>query len=163
MRFFGWIGALAFATASLGCGARNSDTERQLKELESRLTELSQQSLALENRLRRLEIQDRGSSPARPQNTPSNNDVRPELPIVKATPNGAAEEAIEPAPQSPPSDPRDMDDAKRIMIVGEGSRVETKVPGEAEPAATSGGAKKRTRSVNRPTATVPPSSDGGSK
>lgn len=162
MRFFGWIGAIAFATAALGCGARNSDTERQLKELETKFAELSQQSLSLENRLRRLEIQDRGGSPAHPQSTQS-NDARPELPVVRATPNGSPEEAIEPAPQAPPSDTRDMDDSKRIMIVGEGSRVETKVPGEAEPAAASGGAKKRARSANRATATVPASSDGGSK
>jgi hypothetical protein len=138
---------------TLACAGQNAEHERQTKELEYRVRQLSTKFDRLEERLLAVEAVERyRTKPA--TSSPSAASERPDLPTVKAGPTDVA-------PDNPPQADRSnadvpSDDSHRLMIVGEGTRIETRDSGDAR-ALPAGGTstKATTRAAKRSPSSVP--------
>jgi hypothetical protein len=152
MRFAIWALVLLMPCLALGCAGQSAAHERQAKELEVRVRQLSTRCDRLEERLVAIEAVERyrtGSATT----APNTSGERPDLPTVKAGPTDAS-------PQGAPHDgvhaDTASDDSHRLTIVGEGTRVEARESGEqraAAPATTSN--KPTTRAAKRSPSSVP--------
>jgi hypothetical protein len=134
------VGFLLVTAIGLGCANQSNATDRQLKEQDARLMRLSASCDRLEERLAAVEAAFRASNgriqvPERP------GASRPDLPTVKVVPEGTKA-------QMPPLSDRAPDNAdednRRLLIVGEGARVEARTANETPSAAGA----RRTPSVN---------------
>ncbi len=122
------------------------------------MKQISIKSDRVEDRLQALESiqRSRGYSGSR---APEPNTTRPDLPTVKLDPN---EPTTESTPEAERTSEAGLEEAHRPMIVGEGSRVETRVAGDASPShAASAAAKTNARAPKRFQGNVPTASDGG--
>ena len=115
-----------------------------------------------EERLAAIEALERhkaGTADSAPSN--GGGSTRPDLPTVKAGPNE------QPTPEPSSSEPArtgeaSSDDSNRLMIVGEGSRVETRAAGDVRlPTVASPPSKTNSRAAKRNPSTVPSTSSGG--
>lgn len=121
------ISCLALAILALGCASQSSNTERQLREQEERLKRLTATCDRLEERVLALESSRKTSGPY-PRVNASADGSRPELPTVKLTPETPTAERDA---NSDASFGTSEDDTRRVVIVGEGARVEARSEGES--------------------------------
>ena len=126
---FSCIALIAIGSLAAGCASQSDGHARQVRELGAQVRQLQATSDRLEERLAAVENA-RRHEPTKPlTGTAPPSDV-PELPIVRlhseAMP-GAAGEGHSGAAET---------DEPRPLIVGEGSRVETRASGESAPANT---------------------------
>ena len=121
------ISCLALAILAFGCASQSSNTERQLREQEERLKRITATCDRLEERVLALEATHK-SAGSRLRVDPAADSSRPELPTVKLTPDTPD------ADRGPNQDNAPGvidDDSKRVVIVGEGARVEARAAGES--------------------------------
>jgi hypothetical protein len=117
---------IAAAVVAMGCANQTGATDRQLREQEVGIKRLSANSDRLEERILALEAAMRsGRDPDRGPQDPG--AARPELPVVRVVPSG--QKAEDAADTEQPSE-GDSDDTRRLVIVGEGSRVEARAATE---------------------------------
>ena len=153
MRPARWLPVLVILQA---CASQPSASERQLREHDDRIKQLTANADRLEERMLALEAALRAGpdSVHQVQEAPS---ARPDLPAVKMQPNGQRAETPADAPVA--SDEA-VEDSRRLTIVGEGSRVEARAANETNgPARRSTPANSRPAKVNQ--ASSSPASTGG--
>lgn len=121
------ISCLAFTVLALGCASQSSNTERQLREQEERLKRLTATSDRLEERVSALEVAAKGAGTV-VRHEVSAAPARPDLPTVMLAPEKSE---TEPAPNNEGASDPTTDDNRRVVIVGEGSRVEARAAGES--------------------------------
>gem|GEM_PF-2284960 len=134
MRSASWAMLLIVPCSLTACAAQNAEHERHVKELEARVRQLTTRCERLEERLLAVETFEREGprSSAVANATSSGNAMvgigsRPDLPTVKASPHGSQGEG----PNEPDvSTDANAGDSNRLVIVGEGTRVETRVAGD---------------------------------
>jgi hypothetical protein len=159
MRCANWASLLIVPFSVMACAAQGAERERHVKELETRVRQLSTQCERLEERLLAVEVLERHRANASPSastgvsgSPPSNIGARPDLPTVKAgpgSPNPAA--AGEPERTADAS----ADESNRLTIVGEGNRVEARVGSDIHlPAPTNASSKSNSRAAKRNPTTV---------
>jgi len=121
------MSCLALTVLALGCASQSSNTERQLREQEQRLKRLTATCDRLEERMLALEAVTKGASESARLEA-NTSPARPSLPTVKVAPEG-----IESGPPSLSAGASDAvaEDDQRVVIVGEGSRVEARTAGES--------------------------------
>jgi len=113
-----WLAPLVLV---LGCASQSSNANRQLHEQEERLRRLTANYDRLEERVIALEATTKVKSIGK------SAEPRPELPTVRVTPDHLE---AEPLPMGEGSADIPGDDNHRVVIVGEGSRVEARAAGE---------------------------------
>ena len=158
MRFALWALLVFTPLSALACAAQNSETDRQVRELDARVKQLAIKSDRMEDRLQALEVVQRsriGSANA----VPNANSVRPDLPTVRLDPNRAGAES---RPEVERTSEAGSEESRRLTIVGEGSRVETREAGDANSSrATSPATKSNSRAPKHIQGNVPATSNGG--
>ncbi len=123
---------LSMMVMALGCASQSAATDRQMREQQEHIKRLSANCDRLEERVSVLE------GALRAQDTRSKTPAdavagRPDLPTVRVVPDGPKTEAT-PAPEQAPDNAGE--DTRRLLIVGEGARVEARAANEN--AATTG-------------------------
>ncbi len=162
MRFVTWATVLLVPFSVLACASQSAEESRQMKDLAARVRQLSTNYERLEERLGAVEALERykaGTADNAP--SPSITSTRPDLPTVMAGPNEQPmNESTSPEP-SRTVEPS-SDDSHRLMIVGEGSRVETRVDGDVRtPTVASPPSKTNSRAAKRNPSSVTSTSSGG--
>jgi hypothetical protein len=122
------IALLIFAP---GCASQTQATEHQVRDLEARIKRISANSERMEERILALEAATQ-SGPSGRRDQQDVNAARPELPVVRVDPNGQKFDTASDAERPPDGA---TDDSRRLVIVGEGSRVEARTASETSPAA----------------------------
>lgn len=134
-----------------------------MKDLTARVRQLSTNYERLEERLGAVEALERykaGSAESAPS-APSPSNVRPDLPTVMAGPNDQPMTEFT-SPESGRGTETSADDSHRLMIVGEGSRVETRVDGDIRtPTVAPPAGKTNSRAAKRNPSTVTGTSSSG--
>jgi hypothetical protein len=160
MRFVTWTTLLFVPVSVLACASQSAEQDRQLKDLTMRVRQLSTNYERLEERLSAVEALERYKA-GTAESAPSPSSTRPDLPTVMAGPNEppmTESASLEPGRAAETS----SDDSHRLMIVGEGSRVETRVDGDVRtPAVAPTSSKTNSRAGKRnPSAVTSTSSSG---
>lgn len=152
------IPCLAFTIVALGCASQSSNTERTLREQEERLKRMTATCDRLEERVLALEAAARkgvGNS----QPNASAGPPRPDLPTVKVTPDAPEPEML-PNVDSAIGD--STSDNRRVVIVGEGSRVEARTAGEVSSSVVAKPTNKaNSRASKTNQGSLPKASNGG--
>ena len=120
---------IALLILAPGCASQTQATEHQVRDLEARIKRLSSSSERMEERILALEAVTQSDSRGR-RDPPDGNAARPELPVVRVDPNGQKSET---APEPERSSEGAAEDSRRLVIVGEGSRVEARTASETSP------------------------------
>jgi hypothetical protein len=160
MRFVTWATVLLVPFSVLACASQSAEESRQMKDLAARVRQLSTNYERLEERLGAVEALERYKT-GTADNAPSPSNTRPNLPTVMAGPNE------QPMTESAPPEPgraaeSSSDDSHRLMIVGEGSRVETRVDGDVRSTPTvASPPSKNSRAAKRNANSVSGTSSGG--
>ena len=113
---------LSLAATTIGCASQSNATDRQVREQDGRIKRLSANCDRLEERVVALEAALRENAGLTAK-TPGANAAMPDLPTIKVVPDGQKAEAAT-ATERYPEDA--TEDTRRLVIVGEGSRVETR-------------------------------------
>jgi hypothetical protein len=160
MRFVTWATLLIVPFSVLACASQSAEDARQVKDLAARVRQLSTNYERLEERLGAVEALERYKA-GTADSAPSPSNTRPDLPTVMAGPNEQPmTESASPEPSRAVE--TSSDDSHRLMIVGEGSRVETRVDGDVRtPTAASPPSKTNSRAAKRNPSTVTSTSSGG--
>ena len=146
MRPARWLPVLLILQA---CASQTSASERQLRQHEERIKQLTANADRLEERMLALEAALR-AGPDSVHSVQETQSARPDLPVVKVLPNGQKAETSVDA----------IEDPRRLTIVGEGSRVEARAANEtAAPARRSTPANSRSAKGNQTSSS--PASTGG--
>lgn len=124
--------SLSLIVMALGCASQSGATDRQVSEQEQRMKRLTANCDRLEERVSALE------AVLRAQNTRSKTPAettgsRPDLPTVTVVPDGPKAETTPATDEAPDNAEQD---SRRLLIVGEGARVEARTANEN--AATTG-------------------------
>lgn len=162
MRFVTRATLLLVPFSVLACASQSAEQDRQMKDLSARVRQLSTNYERLEERLVAVEALERHKAgTAETASSPAPVSTRPDLPTVKAGPNEQTmSESSSPEPGHVGE--TSADDPNRLMIVGEGSRVETRAAGDARtPTAASPPSKTNSRAAKRNPSTVTSTSSGG--
>lgn len=160
MRLAIWAPALIAPLLAAACAAQNSQTDRQVQELERRVKQLSAKSDRMEDRLAALELAYRAATD-NTERAASATPIRPELPTVKVNPNESTPEVGHELDRA--RDPT-ADDAKRLTIVGEGSRIETRVGGDSTgPSPANSANKGNSHAPKRSPGNAPATSNSGAQ
>lgn len=117
----------AFALMAFGCANESSSTVRQLHEQEERIKRLTATCDRLEERVLALEGAAKGVT-SRARNDAEQRPIRPDLPTVKVAPDTTETGSASSNEGTPDAI---ADDNRRVVIVGEGSRVEARPAGES--------------------------------
>lgn len=121
---------LILLTLGSGCAANASSTDKQIQSLRDELT-MTQTALdRMEERLSAMEASSKVSAAAPPAGGGTGLLARPDLRVVKLTPaNPGTGAESAPDPASPPTVAQAPEEAEgeRPVIVGEGSRLETRM------------------------------------
>ena len=123
MRPARWIPVIVILQA---CASQTSASERQVRQHEERIKQLTANADRLEERMLALEAALR-AGPDSVHPVEESMSARPDLPVVKVLPNGQKAETSADAPLA--SDGA-VEDSRRLTIVGEGSRVEARAANE---------------------------------
>jgi hypothetical protein len=135
MHSISWLALMVFA---LGCASQSSDADRQLREQEARIKRLTATCDRLVERVSALETVGK-TGPVGSRLDTHVSSQRPDLPMVKVTPDRPEAEPTSNVEAPPDATP---DDGRRVEIVGEGSRVEARTAGESTSAAPARPASK---------------------
>lgn len=140
----------------MGCASQSDSSARQVRELTDQVRRLQATTDRLEERLSAIEHA-RPKEVQRPPNSVSLTTDMPDLPVVKVNPESGA------SASSVRSGGGDADEP-RPLIVGEGSRVETRASG-AEPSNANLPARRKEKSAAEPATTKQKSgaTDAGKK
>ncbi len=145
-----WFGCLLVLGAIVqGCASQSQETKARVDKLEIRQSQLQATVDRLEERLAAVENAARAqaSRPA-PAMDAASESTRPDLPLYRLGPEGAS-----PPPASAGAAPTSDDGpVERPLIVGEGSRVETRTvsgPEASSPPPSSKNSPKGTRRSSR--------------
>jgi len=160
MRFVTWATLLFVPFSVLACGSQSAEQDRQVKDLSARVRQLSTNYERLEERLGAVEALERYKA-GTADSAPSPNGTRPDLPTVMVGPSEQpmTESA---SPESNRAVETSSDDSHRLMIVGEGSRVETRVEGDVRaPTVAAPSSKTNSRAAKHNPSTVTSTSSGG--
>ncbi len=164
MRVATWVALLLVPCSVTACATETAQRERQAKELEAHVRQLSTRCERLEERLVAVEAIERRRAETNASTVSggaSATSARPDLPTVKANPNNPSAEA---SPEPERIADANTDDASRIAIVGEGTRVETRSAGDSRPLATPNvTAKPNSRAAKRNPSTVAGTSPSGAQ
>lgn len=136
---------LAFAAMvplALGCASQSDSNAKQVRDLSEQVRRLQSMTDRLEERLSALENA-RGKSQPRLTSSMSPPDTVPDLPVVRASPDTAST-AADVRSSQPESE------ESRPLIVGEGTRVETRNSGN-ESAVVTAARRAKEKSGNEPT------------
>lgn len=167
MRFAIWATLLFVPCSVMACAADSAERDRQMKEFEARVRQLSTRCERLEERLVAVEAVERHRANTNANVSASDASAisaRPDLPTVKATPDSPSSSSPETSPEPGRTADTNPDDSNRLMIVGEGTRVETRVAGDTHAMTTPNtAAKPNARAAKRSPSTVPDTSPSGAK
>ena len=153
MRPARWLPVLLILQA---CASQTSASERQLRQHEERIKQLTANADRLEERMLALEAALR-AGPDSVHSVQETQSARPDLPVVKVLPNGQKAETSADAPVAADAA---IEDPRRLTIVGEGSRVEARAANEtAAPVRRSTPANSRSAKGNQTSSS--PASTGG--
>jgi hypothetical protein len=142
MRLVRWLPLIVIVQA---CASQPDATDRQLRQHEERIKQLTAHADSQEERILALEAALR-AVPDSVHPAEQAKDARPDLPVVKVAPNG---QQMESSPDAPTASEDVGDDTRRLTIVGEGSRVEARAANEPPPARRSSPANSRTSKGNQ--------------
>ncbi len=153
MRLAIWLPLIVMAQA---CASQTNGADRQLRQHEERIKQLTVTADRQEERILALEAAlSAAPDSAHPVEEPK--AARPDLPVIKVLPNG---EQAEPSADAPIATEEAVEDPRRLAIVGEGSRIEARAANETPaPARHSIPANSRTSKGNQ--ASSSPASTGG--
>jgi len=118
-----WLAPVVFA---LGCASQSNNTDRQLRDQQAVITRLTATTDRLQERVIALEAAANGKAAGSHSEQPM-NPPRPDLPTVKVTPDKPDAEPIWNSGDGVDAAPSD---SGRVVIVGEGSRVEARAAGD---------------------------------
>ena len=158
MRPASWVWLFVVATLGSACGDQANAKDRQMRELESRVRQLQASSDRMESRVLALEALMRTPRPVSTQSD-QRAPMRPELPVVRVNPGQPATEShiLREGTSEDPSD-----DAARLSIVGQGSRVETRsVTGGSQAALARPAKPSNSRAPKTNQSTLSTASSGG--
>jgi hypothetical protein len=152
MRLARWLPLIVIVQA---CASQSNAADRQLREHEDRIKQLTVNADRQEERILALEAALRaGPGTVRP--VEEAKAARPDLPVVKVLPNG---QQVESSADPPIASEGVGEDPRRLTIVGEGSRVEARAANEPpSPARRSTPANSRASKGNQ--ASSPSASTG---
>ena len=117
--------SLSVMVMALGCANQSTAIDRQVHEQEQRIKRLSANCDRLEERVLALEAVLR--TQATHAKSPADAASRPDLPTVKVVPDGPKAEAT---PTTDATADSAGEDGRRLLIVGEGARVEARAANE---------------------------------
>ncbi len=152
------LSCLTLVLMMLGCASETSNTARQLREQQERIKRLTTTCDRLEERVLALEAAAKGIGKGARVNAQSEAS-RPDLPTIKVAPDSSE---TGPAPSSEAAPDATADDDRRVVIVGEGSRVEARTAGESSSsvgARPTGKANSRASKANQ--GSLPKASNSG--